>query len=557
MSQKYKIDKICIIEDKFDFELIYKNFNSDNNMFVPLNIETFILCKKKNLKIFDFNKFLNNEFHVRAVNETINFTKNIDFLKKIHYSLKSEIIGFLRFRLHSIILIIEIIEVLLEKFTIKNIVVSGFKEKTHSLQKTKICSEIIQSLYPDLAFPILNKTKEEKDYLIHEYFYRRKIKKNKKICISNGGYNFKRVINYFKKNNYHIYIPNFKKISFFNKIDYFLRNVKVVNFYKNKNTNILKLNFIGKINFIYKKRYDLSLILNNFYSKLNYHFNDLNQKIIILKKFINENNFNLSISNISRGLDGSILDSDIKNPTLCIPHGVISESFNNDDVIYKKIIAEGVFNGESKYFALQSKIIQDSLKTHTIKGKGIKTGNLVFAQNKRNYKNKKKYLLYATTLKGFKNLQYLGVDMFYEFWEIMKKLDLIAEKSKENIVVKVHPQMRHCKNDLIEHFKHLKFSNNRIENLLKDATALITLSSGTIEDALNSRVPVILFDLKNRYKQMKCSETIEINKAVYYINDEKKIEIVLNKIKNSTNVDFENYIFEQNYEKNFLSLIKN
>ena len=68
---------------------------------------------------------------------------------------------------------------------------------------------------------------------------------------------------------------------------------------------------------------------------------------------------------------------------------------------------------------------------------------------------------------------------------------------------------------------------------------------------------LLLTDLKNRYKQMKCSETIEINKAVYYINDEKKIEIVLNKIKNSTNVDFENYIFEQNYEKNFLSLIKN
>ena len=96
---------------------------------------------------------------------------------------------------------------------------------------------------------------------------------------------------------------------------------------------------------LFIKKYDLSLILNNFYSKLNYHFNDLNQKIIILKKFINENNFNLSISNISRGLDGSILDSDIKNPTLCIPHGVISESFNNDDVIYKKIIAE-VFSTE-------------------------------------------------------------------------------------------------------------------------------------------------------------------------------------------------------------------
>ena len=55
---------------------------------------------------------------------------------------------------------------------------------------------------------------------------------------------------------------------------------------------------------------------------------------------------------------------------------------------------------------------------------------------------------------------------------------------------------------------------------------------------------------------MKCSEAIENNKAVYYINDENKIEIVLNKIKNSTNADFENYIFEENFERNFLSLIE-
>ena len=50
MSKKNKIDNICIIEDKSDFELICKNFNSDSNIFVPLNIETFILCKKKKFK---------------------------------------------------------------------------------------------------------------------------------------------------------------------------------------------------------------------------------------------------------------------------------------------------------------------------------------------------------------------------------------------------------------------------------------------------------------------------------------------------------------------------
>ena len=341
------------------------------------------------MNIFDFNKFLNNEFHVRAVNETLNFTKNLNFLEKIHYSLKSEIIGFLRFRLHSIILIIEIIEVLINKFKIKNIVVSGFKEETHSLQDSKICSEIIEILYPDLAFLVLDQIKKEKNIVIHEYFYTGETEKINKVCISNGGYNFKRVINFFKKKNYQIFIPNFEKISFLNKVDYFLNKVKIINFYKNKKTNLKKLDFISKISFVYKKNYNLSLILNNFYRKLNYHFNDLNQKIIVLKKFINKNNFNLTISNIARGLDGSILDSDMKSTTLCIPHGVISESFNNNDEIYKKIIAEGVFNGESKYFAIQSKIIQNSLKTHTINGKGVKTGNLVFAQNKKKLQKQK------------------------------------------------------------------------------------------------------------------------------------------------------------------------
>jgi len=61
---------------------------------------------------------------------------------------------------------------------------------------------------------------------------------------------------------------------------------------------------------------------------------------------------------------------------------VISKSFDNHDIIYKKIIAEAVFNGDSKNFAIQSKIAQQSLETHHLKGKPIITGNLIFADNK-------------------------------------------------------------------------------------------------------------------------------------------------------------------------------
>ena len=45
----------------------------------------------------------------------------------------------------------------------------------------------------------------------------------------------------------------------------------------------------------------------------------------------------------------------------------------------------------------------------------IETGNLIFASIKKNFDNKK-YLLHASTIKDFYNLQFLGVEMFYEYW---------------------------------------------------------------------------------------------------------------------------------------------
>ena len=107
-----------------------------------------------------------------------------------------------------------------------------------------------------------------------------------------------------------------------------------------------------------------------------------------------------------------------------------------------KKIAEAVFNGESKFFAIQSKIMNDSLMTHRIEGKPVVTGNLIFSFPNKN-RNQKKYALYATTLKGFTNLQYLGVDMFYEYWKILEDLNEICLK-KEQIVIKIHPQFENA-----------------------------------------------------------------------------------------------------------------
>jgi hypothetical protein len=554
--KKIEIEYACFIEDKLDFEIIFKKFKSNKNIFIPLDIETYLLCKSNNLNIFDFNEYLTNEIHIKALNEAKNFTSSLEFKNKINYSLKSEITGLLRFRLHSIILIVEIIEILMKNFKIKNLIVSGQKKKIHSLHDAKICSEIIEGLYPNFARPVDSKLFFKKNDNIYDYYPSKKIFNiNKKICISNGGYNFKRICKLFRNESYKIILPQFEKVFFFKKLIYLLRGIEIVNFYQTKKVQIEEEYFIKKINFIYQNKFNISSLLNNFYKKLNFHFNDLNQKIISLKIFLNTNNFNLLISNISRGLDGAILDSDIKNPTLCIPHGIISKAFNENDKLYKKNIAEAVFNGESKFFAIQSKIAEESLETHKINGKAIITGNLIFSYNKNRNDLKKKHILFATTLKGFTNLQYLGVDMFYEYWKILEDLNEISKKSGQKILVKVHPQFKNCKKNFVKFFNNLKFSNQRIDHLLNNAFVMIALSSGTIEDALNSKVPVILYDRRNRYKQMNCHKTNEQEKAVFHINNKKELEYAIDKIKNCKKFNFDSYIYESNIKNIFYNKI--
>ena len=65
-----------------------------------------------------------------------------------------------------------------------------------------------------------------------------------------------------------------------------------------------------------------------------------------------------------------------KIKSIMISHGTIAKSFDSDDEIYKKIIAEGVFSGKADYHAIQSRITLNSLDTHKLAGKPLTTGNL-------------------------------------------------------------------------------------------------------------------------------------------------------------------------------------
>ena len=92
--------------------------------------------------------------------------------------------------------------------------------------------------------------------------------------------------------------------------------------------------------------------------------------------------------------------------------------------------------------------------------------------------------MFAATLKGFQNIHFLGVEMYYEYWNTLKDLNNLSKKFKEKIVVKLHPSVQSKPTDLKKLFKNLTFSNSKIENLLENATALLSYSSSTIEDSL-------------------------------------------------------------------------
>ena len=85
----------------------------------------------------------------------------------------------------------------------------------------------------------------------------------------------------------------------------------------------------------------------------------------------------------------------------------------------------------------------------------------------------------------------------------------------------------------------------------------ISYSSTVIEDSLYNKVPVVLLDLhKKNYLHLDCEKNPkEKNKAVYYLNNITDLKTSIDTIKNSKNVNFEEYIFNTRSKKNIEELL--
>ena len=428
---------ICLAQTISELKFILQETKKDL-ICIPLNLEILLYCKLNNINYLDPKNYLDNTFHQKSLELSDELTKSVKFLDRMDYNIKIEFIAFLRLRLHSILFTNFLLDEIDKKESIKEIYISGWIQKKPKNLEDYFLFGMEDIFKKKFKTNILSrKIISENINKFYVYDIKGKINKHKKnILFNNLGYNFKRFLFAKGKDKYNFYFLTEEKIPLIKKIIFFILNVNPLILKKKlskENNSEIKYVFKEDKNFFFNS--NLKKMMSNF----DIYFHNLQQKNKAVKKFLSNNKVDLILTNVVRGFAGSVneIGGKLNIPTVCITHGTIAPNFNNYDKIYKKIIAEAVFSGNSRYFAIQSKICQQSLKTHKINGKEIISGNINFAQNKAH--NNKQYAVYAVTLKDFFNPQFFGVEMFYEFNDNLRKLDNISGKDKIKIVVKVHP----------------------------------------------------------------------------------------------------------------------
>lgn len=547
--------KILLAQDIDELKFILSNKFKDITC-LPLNLKTQIYCMANNIRYFDLMELSDNNFHLSIQKETEELINQIEVEYIKESSFKIEFISWIRQRIYSIIFVKTLIDKINQKNKIQEIVVSGWSDFLGiNSKKNYYLSFVINNLFKEIKIRNITNSlgQRNKNFLLN--YSLKKIKNKKSILVNNLGYNFKRIFFWAKKNNYTIVSPIFEKQNFFKKI--------IFNFF-----GIHFIEILGKKSDLNK---DQSQI--NFKKNLKYKANLLSECIFYPEKPIKDiisNYSNLSkalnemiknikpdmvITNISRGIGGCLLEQAKKNEikSFCIPHGTLSSNYDKNDKLYKKIISDAIVPSSAIKFAVQTKICEKFVQKNDLKN-SIITGNLIFSEVK---KKSSEIILYAVTQKDFYNMQFYGVETFYEYLDNLDFLDKFSNKLDKKIVVKPHPSEFDSISFLKTRFKNLEFTKEKNEILLQKTAITLSFSSTMIEDSLCSKIPVILLDRWKRYKH--CMAETDPNKKdspVYYINNEADLKKCIDTILKSDKINFENFIFNQSYKNNLDKILK-
>ena len=446
LKKKLLMKKInlSIVQDIKEIKFIQKKIKKKIT-WLPLNLETLLYLDLNKYDYINLSNFFNNNLHRDGLIFSSKFINKLDKKPLYDSSLHNRYKGIIRKYLNSIFFIIEAIIKIKKKYKINTIFVSGWNNyNPKSINGNYIVSKIVYELFnKKMNIKIISKIKNNFDKSIYEYSIKFRRDDKKKIFIPDLGYNIKRII-YSKIFDKKINIYTLETKNKINVKKYFLKifGIKFLQFHKFIKKKQYHLKF-ENITFKYKS-FDITSLINFRTQQINFFLQDLKEKNLAIKKLFINFRPNLIIFYNLRGVNYYIseLTKKYKLNSIILSHGTLTKGRNKFEKMYQKIIADELINKFVKFVGIQTKIFLSSLSTIKAKNKKFSLGNILLTQSKN---KKKMFFLYAVTQRDFVNMQFYGIETFYEFFENLKLFNKLAKDENIKFLIKLHPNIQNLK----------------------------------------------------------------------------------------------------------------
>ena len=434
------------------------------------------------------------------------------------------------------------------------------------------------------SFSVNIKKNTEKLIFLFYNFLILKLNHKKTILLPTTGYNIGNLVRKLKTK-----FPNTKWIS--------LETFMSTSIIDTKNQQILKRNLDKAIKELQKHieyfNYNGTNFVEIFSEKikkdLNPYLIKLHSESIVMRKIINSLNIKLCISPYGREI-ALLLGELCKNkeiPTIMICHGTFRKPKNKlEEIEYFHLGESAILSKYYDYVSIQTPNEEKGCWHYKRKNNLIRTGPLIFSKpylkNKEKYKNNIignidnniKILVYPENFRISRGaLRFHVFEMFDEFLSSASDLvNAINAIEGVHLIIRIHPGRKITSTEvksLLPPSNKLTVSSSKrpFFELLTITDLMISFSSTVIEDALQSYIPVLLYDKRGRYMHSVSQELgpniIPKYSAVYYIKDSSFLKNGLQWISNNhlkKNIPksiFNRYVFQENYYDNFVDLISN
>lgn len=238
-------------------------------------------------------------------------------------------------------------------------------------------------------------------------------------------------------------------------------------------------------------------------------------------------------------------------PSLIVPHGSFTPIFNEYAKKEWKEVALGLISTPYRYVAIQTPLAEKFLLNMPYRSEPIITGPIIFGRKidklSENIKKlKKQYapegekiILHAGTPKNRKGQRLLIFETIDEYVDgIISLIKAVDTLKNVHMIIRFRPVdglgVEELSNLLPKSDSYSIASDGALADDLSIADLLVSFSSTSIEEALQNRIPVLLYGGYGRYLHVPSTEVEAIKpcppSAVYHLNETADLANALNKI---------------------------